>query len=56
MSVAGIAIAIGDVADMGIIMTENIYRHLAERRDEAARAPGCCTSSTRRRTRSGRRC
>src|SRR5689334_21620353 len=29
MSVAGIAIAIGDVADMGIIMTENIVRHLA---------------------------
>jgi Cu(I)/Ag(I) efflux system membrane protein CusA/SilA len=29
MSVAGLAIAIGDVADMGIIMTENIVRHLA---------------------------
>lgn len=29
MSVAGLAIAIGDVADMGIIMTENIFRHLA---------------------------
>jgi Cu(I)/Ag(I) efflux system membrane protein CusA/SilA len=29
MSLAGIAIAIGDVADMGIIMTENIYRHIA---------------------------
>ncbi len=30
MSMAGIAIAIGDVADMGIIMTENIYRRLAD--------------------------
>jgi Cu(I)/Ag(I) efflux system membrane protein CusA/SilA len=30
MSLAGIAIAIGDVADMGIIMTENIYRRVAD--------------------------
>jgi copper/silver efflux system protein len=29
MSLAGLAIAIGDVADMGLIMTENIYRHIA---------------------------
>ncbi|MBM3986077.1 MAG: efflux RND transporter permease subunit, partial [Planctomycetes bacterium] len=40
MSVAGLAIAIGDVADMGIIMTENIYRHLAQRRDEARTRAG----------------
>lgn len=31
MSLAGLVIAIGTMVDMGIIMTENIYSHLAER-------------------------
>jgi len=31
MSLSGLVIAIGSMVDMGIIMTENIYSHLAER-------------------------
>jgi len=33
MSLAGIAIAIGTMVDMGIIVSENIYRHLADWED-----------------------
>jgi len=33
MSLSGLVIAIGTMVDMGIIMTENIYSHLAERKD-----------------------
>ncbi len=38
MSLAGIAIAIGEVADLGIIISENIYQHLVEWEQRGAAA------------------
>lgn len=40
MSLAGLAIAIGDIADMGIIMTENIYRRIAGATPEERKEKG----------------
>lgn len=40
MSLAGLAIAIGDVADMGIIMAENIYRRIAGASEAEKREKG----------------
>lgn len=36
MSLAGIIIAIGTIVDMGIVITENIHRHVRDRRKKAA--------------------
>jgi copper/silver efflux system protein len=45
MSLAGIAIAIGEVADLAIIISENIYQHLVEW--EASRvSPGLATDGS----------
>lgn len=38
MSLAGIAIAIGEMIDMGIVMTENIYQYLTDKRGEFVRS------------------
>lgn len=37
MSLAGIAIAIGTMVDMGIVMLENIYQYLTDHRDDYTR-------------------
>ncbi|RMF45202.1 MAG: efflux RND transporter permease subunit [Planctomycetota bacterium] len=39
MSLAGIAIAIGTMVDMGIIVSENVFQHLAEQRSMPPPAP-----------------
>lgn len=49
MSLAGIAIAIGTMVDMGIIVSENIYQHLADwENDQAAKGVQPSTRPTNR--------
>ncbi len=45
MSLAGIAIAIGEVADLGIIISENIYQHLVDWETNRAEHPETSTET-----------
>ena len=46
MSLTGIALAIGVIVDNGIIMSENAYKHLAERYAEVIGANGSKANSS----------
>ncbi len=47
MSLAGIAIAIGTMVDMGIVMLENIYQYLTDQRDQYTRIETDASGSPR---------